>query len=64
MDRFQVKFFFHQNRASHELRTPLTSAMLMAERIQEGEAPKELDEYWHSLKSERTARRSSFADLY
>ncbi len=40
------------NRASHELRTPLTTAMLMAELIQEGGAPEELDEYWHTLKSE------------
>jgi PAS domain S-box-containing protein len=40
------------NRASHELRTPLTSAILMAELIQEGGTPEELDEYWHTLKSE------------
>lgn len=40
------------NRASHELRTPLTTAMLMAELIQEGGTPEELDEYWHTLKSE------------
>jgi PAS domain S-box-containing protein len=40
------------NRASHELRTPLTSAMLMAELIQEGGTPEELDEYVRTLKSE------------
>ena len=40
------------NRASHELRTPVTSAILMAELIQEGGTPEELDEYWHTLKSE------------
>jgi PAS domain S-box-containing protein len=40
------------NRASHELRTPLTSAMLMTELIQEGGTQEELDEYWHTLKSE------------
>jgi PAS domain S-box-containing protein len=40
------------NRASHELRTPLTTAMLMTELIQEGGTPEELDEYWHTLKSE------------
>jgi len=40
------------NRASHELRTPLTSAILMTELIQEGGTPEELDEYWHTLKSE------------
>ena len=40
------------NRASHELRTPLTAAMLMTELIQEGGTPEELDEYWHTLKSE------------
>jgi PAS domain S-box-containing protein len=40
------------NRASHELRTPLTSAILMTELIQEGGTQEELDEYWHTLKSE------------
>jgi len=40
------------NRASHELRTPLTSAILMTELIQEGGTSEELDEYWHTLKSE------------
>ncbi len=40
------------NRASHELRTPLTAAMLMTELIQEGGTSEELDEYWHTLKSE------------
>ena len=40
------------NRASHELRTPVTSAILMAELIQEGGTQEELDEYWHTLKSE------------
>lgn len=40
------------NRASHELRTPLTSAILMTELIQEGGTPEELNEYWHTLKSE------------
>jgi PAS domain S-box-containing protein len=40
------------NRASHELRTPLTSVMLMAELIQEGGTPEELDEYWRTLTSE------------
>ena len=40
------------NRASHELRTPLTAAILMAELIQEGGTPEELDEYWRTLKSE------------
>jgi PAS domain S-box-containing protein len=40
------------NRASHELRTPLTAAILMTELIQEGGTPEELDEYWHTLKSE------------
>ncbi|HLO29447.1 MAG TPA: PAS domain S-box protein [Anaerolineales bacterium] len=40
------------NRASHELRTPLTTAMLMTELIQEGGTSEELDEYWHTLKSE------------
>jgi PAS domain S-box-containing protein len=40
------------NRASHELRTPLTAAILMAELIQEGGTPQELDEYWRTLKSE------------
>jgi signal transduction histidine kinase len=40
------------NRASHELRTPLTSSILMAELIQEGGTPEELDEYWRTLKSE------------
>ena len=40
------------NRASHELRTPLTTAMLMTELLQEGGTPEELDEYWHTLKSE------------
>lgn len=40
------------NRASHELRTPLTTAMLMTELIQEGGTTEELDEYWHTLKSE------------
>jgi two-component system phosphate regulon sensor histidine kinase PhoR len=40
------------NRASHELRTPLTTAMLMTELIQEGGTPEELEEYWHTLKSE------------
>ncbi|HUI89377.1 MAG TPA: ATP-binding protein [Anaerolineales bacterium] len=40
------------NRASHELRTPVTSAILMAELIQEGGTAEELDEYWHTLKSE------------
>jgi PAS domain S-box-containing protein len=40
------------NRASHELRTPLTAAMLMTELIQEGGTTEELNEYWHTLKSE------------
>lgn len=40
------------NRASHELRTPLTAAMLMAELIQGGGTPEELDEYWRTLRSE------------
>ncbi|HUH97985.1 MAG TPA: ATP-binding protein [Anaerolineales bacterium] len=40
------------NRASHELRTPVTAAILMAELIQEGGTAQELDEYWHTLKSE------------
>jgi PAS domain S-box-containing protein len=40
------------NRASHELRTPLTAAILMTELIQEGGTQEELDEYWHTLKSE------------
>ncbi|MFZ5821268.1 MAG: ATP-binding protein [Chloroflexota bacterium] len=40
------------NRASHELRTPLTSAMLMAELIQEGGPPEEVDQYWTTLRSE------------
>jgi PAS domain-containing protein/anti-sigma regulatory factor (Ser/Thr protein kinase) len=42
--------FIH--RASHELRTPLTSAILMADLIQDGGTPEELDEYWQILKSE------------
>jgi len=40
------------NRASHELRTPVTSAIMLAELIQEGGTQEELDEYWHTLKSE------------
>jgi PAS domain S-box-containing protein len=40
------------NRASHELRTPLTAAILMTELIQEGGSTEELNEYWHTLKSE------------
>jgi signal transduction histidine kinase len=40
------------NRASHELRTPLTSAILMAELIQGGGTPEELDEYLRTLRSE------------
>ncbi|HKI54566.1 MAG TPA: ATP-binding protein [Anaerolineales bacterium] len=40
------------NRASHELRTPITTVMLMAELIQEGGTPEELEEYWRTLKSE------------
>ena len=40
------------NRASHELRTPLTAAILMTELIQEGGTTEELNEYWHTLKSE------------
>jgi PAS domain S-box-containing protein len=42
--------FIH--RASHELRTPLTSAILMADLIQGGGEPEELDEYWQVLNSE------------
>jgi PAS domain S-box-containing protein len=42
--------FIH--RASHELRTPLTSAILMADLIQGGGEPEELDEYWKILNSE------------
>ncbi|MEO5887156.1 MAG: ATP-binding protein, partial [Anaerolineales bacterium] len=40
------------NRASHELRTPLTAAMLMAELIQGGGTPDELNEYWRTLRGE------------
>jgi len=40
------------NQASHELRTPVTSAILMAELIQEGGQPKEIEEYWQILNSE------------
>jgi len=40
------------NRASHELRTPLTAAMLMAELIQGGGTPEELNEYWRTLRGE------------
>jgi len=40
------------NRASHELRTPLTSAILMAELIQGGGAPEEVEQYWSTLTSE------------
>jgi len=42
--------FIH--RASHELRTPLTSAILMADLLQGGGEPEELDEYWQILNSE------------
>jgi signal transduction histidine kinase len=42
--------FIH--RASHELRTPLTSAILMADLIQGGGEPEELEEYWQILNSE------------
>jgi signal transduction histidine kinase len=40
------------NQASHELRTPVTSAILMAELIQEGGLPREIEEYWQILNSE------------
>lgn len=40
------------NRASHELRTPVTSAILMSELIQEGGTKEEMEEYWHTLRSE------------
>ena len=40
------------NRASHELRTPLTAAILMTELIQGGGTQEELNEYWHTLRSE------------
>ena len=40
------------NRASHELRTPVTASILMAELIQEGGTPEELNEYWRTLRSE------------
>ncbi|PKN92399.1 MAG: hypothetical protein CVU44_14780 [Chloroflexi bacterium HGW-Chloroflexi-6] len=40
------------NRASHELRTPLTTVILMANLIQEGGTPDELQEYWGVLTSE------------
>ncbi|MCX6080071.1 MAG: ATP-binding protein [Chloroflexi bacterium] len=40
------------NQASHELRTPVTSSILMAELIQEGGLPEEIEEYWQILNSE------------
>ncbi|MFZ5912067.1 MAG: ATP-binding protein [Chloroflexota bacterium] len=49
LDRMKSDFI---NRASHELRTPLTSAMLMAELIQEGGPPEEVEQYWSTLRSE------------
>jgi PAS domain S-box-containing protein len=49
LDRMKTDFI---NRASHELRTPLTSAMLMAELIQEGGPPEEIEQYWSTLRSE------------
>ena len=40
------------NHASHELRTPVTASILMAELIQEGGLPQEIEEYWQILNSE------------
>ena len=40
------------NQASHELRTPVTASILMAELIQGGGQPQEIDEYWQILNSE------------
>ncbi len=51
------------NRASHELRTPVTAAILMAELIQEGGTPEELDEYWRTLKSELNRQKTLIDQL-
>lgn len=40
------------NRASHELRTPLTTVIMMANLIQEGGEPEEINEYWSVMTSE------------
>jgi two-component system phosphate regulon sensor histidine kinase PhoR len=40
------------NNASHELRTPVTSAILMADLIQGGGLPDEIEEYWQILNNE------------
>ena len=40
------------NHASHELRTPVTSAILMANLIQGGGRPDEIEEYWQILNNE------------
>ncbi|MCC6261809.1 MAG: PAS domain S-box protein [Anaerolineales bacterium] len=51
------------NRASHELRTPLTSAILMADLIQQGGTPEELDEYWRTLNSELNRQKNLINEL-
>ncbi len=51
------------NRASHELRTPLTSAILMADLIQEGGTPEELEEYWRTLNSELNRQKNLINEL-
>ena len=51
------------NRASHELRTPLTSAILMAELIQQGGTPEELDEYWRTLNGELNRQKNLINEL-
>ncbi|MCC7119020.1 MAG: PAS domain S-box protein [Anaerolineales bacterium] len=51
------------NRISHELRTPLTSTILMADLIQQGGTPEELDEYWRTLNSELNRQKNLINEL-
>ena len=51
------------NRASHELRTPLTAVILMADLIQQGGTPEELDEYWRIMRNELNRQKKLIDSL-
>lgn len=51
------------NRASHELRTPLTAVILMADLIQQGGTPAELEEYWRTMRNELNRQKKLIDSL-
>ena len=60
LERMRTDFI---NDASHELRTPLTTIIMMANLLQDGGDPEELNEYWRVLRSELDRARLLIEDL-